>query len=170
MVALLLIAGYETTVNLIATGTRLLLARPDELARLRAEPGLIGSAVEELLRLATPVDVATERYASEDLAVAGVAIPRGSLVLVGIVSANADQAHFPDPDRLDTGRTENRHLAFGLGPHYCLGAPLARLEGRIALGSLVRRFPNLRLAVPPDGLHWRPGLNLRGLRSLPVLL
>ncbi len=168
MVFILLIAGYETTVNLIATGTLLLLSHPDQLARLRADPELIGSTVEELLRLATPVDVATERYASEDLELGGVAIPRGALVLVAIVSANADEAHFPVPECLDVARTENRHLAFGMGPHYCLGAPLARLEGRIALGSLVRRFPDLRLAVPAGELRWKPGLTLRGLTSLPV--
>ncbi len=170
MVATLLIAGYETTVNLIATGTLLLLQHPDQLARLREDPSLIGSAVEELLRLATPIDVATERYAREDVAVAGVTIPRGSLVLVGIVAANADEARFPDPARLDLARADNRHLAFGLGPHYCLGAPLARLEGRVAIGSLIHRFPNLRLAVPPEQLRWRPGVNLRSLRALPVAL
>jgi cytochrome P450 PksS len=170
MVALLLIAGYETTVNLIATGTLLLLEHSDQLARLRDEPDLIGYAVEELLRLATPVDVATERYAREDVEVAGVAIPRGPLVLVAIVSANADGGRFPDAERLDLARTENRHLALGLGPHYCLGAPLARLEGRIAIGSLVRRFPALRLAVRPEALRWRPGISLRGLTSLPVTL
>jgi len=170
MVAILLIAGYETTVNLIATGTLLLLGHPDQLARVRAEPELIGTTVEELLRLATPVDVATERYASQDLEVGGVAIPRGSLVLVAIVSANSDEAHFRAPECMDVGREENRHLAFGMGPHYCLGAPLARMEGRIALGSLVRRFPDLRLEVPPGDLRWRPGMNLRGLTSLPVRL
>ncbi len=170
MVAILLIAGYETTVNLIATGTLLLLGHPDQLARLREEPALITSAVEELLRLAVPVDVATERYAREDVEVAGVTIPRGALVLVAVVSANADETHFPDPERLDVARAENRHLAFGLGPHYCLGAPLARLEGRIAIEALIRRFPNLRLAVPPEQLRWRPGVSLRGLVSLPVSL
>lgn len=170
MVALLLIAGYETTVNLIATGTLLLLGRPDQLARLRDDPDLVGPAVEELLRLATPVDVATERYAVEDTTVGGVAIPRGSLVLVGIVAANADEAHFPHAGDLDLARGENRHLAFGLGPHYCLGAPLARLEGRVAIGGLARRFPDLRLAVPPERLRWRRTATLRSLTSLPVLL
>jgi cytochrome P450 len=170
MVALLLIAGYETTVNLIATGTLLLLGHPGQLARLREDPELVGPAVEELLRLATPVDVATERYASVDAEVAGVVIPRGSLVLVGIVSANADETHFSHPEELDLARRENRHLAFGLGPHYCLGAPLARLEGRLAIGGLVRRFPDLRLAVPPEQLRWRRTLTLRSLTSLPVLL
>jgi len=168
MVFVLLIAGYETTVNLIATGTLLLLRNPDQLARLRSDPGLIGHAVEELLRLACPVDHASERYAREDVEVGGVTIPRGSLVLVGLASANSDSAQFSDAERLDLGRSENRHLSFGLGPHYCLGAPLARLEGRIAIGELVRRFPDLRLAVPPEQLRSRPGILLRGLVSLPV--
>ncbi|MGH7747231.1 MAG: cytochrome P450 family protein, partial [Candidatus Dormibacteria bacterium] len=168
MVFILLIAGYETTVNLIATGTLLLLRNPDQLARLREDPDLIGHAVEELLRLATPVDHASERYAAADVEIGGVTIPRGSLVLVGVVSANTDDRHFAGAERLDLGRTDNRHLSFGLGPHYCLGAPLARLEGRIAIGALVRRFPDLSLAVPPEELRWRPGLLLRGLVSLPV--
>jgi cytochrome P450 PksS len=168
MVALLLIAGYETTVNLIATGTLLLLTHPDELARLRREPALIGTAVEELLRLATPVDVATERYAREDVEVAGVRIPRGSLVLVGIVSANSDGSRFAEAERLDLSRADNHHVSFGLGHHYCLGAPLARLEGRVAIGSLIQRFPDLCLAAPPERLRWRAGVTLRGLASLPV--
>jgi cytochrome P450 PksS len=168
MVALLLIAGYETTVNLIATGTLLLLTHPDQLARLLQDPTLVGTAVEELVRLASPIDVATERYAREDVEVAGVAIPRGSLVLVGIVSANSDGSRFGQPERLDVARQDNHHVAFGLGPHYCLGSPLARLEGRVAIGSLIRRFPDLRLAVPPEQLRWRAGMSLRGLVSLPV--
>ena len=170
MVGLLLIAGYETTVNLIATGTLLLLERPDQLVRLREEPDLVGHAVEELLRLAAPVDVATERYAREDVEVGGVAIPRGSLVLVAVVSANADERHFSDPGRLDLARAEHRHLAFGMGPHYCLGAPLARLGGRVAGGGLFRRFPALPPAVPSDRLRWRAGVSLRSLTALPVLL
>jgi cytochrome P450 len=168
MVFVLLIAGYETTVNLIATGTLLLLRNPDQLARLREDRGLITTAVEELLRLANPVDHASERYARDDVELGGVTIPRGSLVLVGLLSANTDGSRFANAERLDLGRTENRHLAFGLGPHYCLGAPLARLEARIAIGSLVRRFPGLRLAVPPEQLRWRPAILLRGLVSLPV--
>ncbi len=170
MVALLLIAGYETTVNLIATGALLLLTHPDQLARLRQEPALVGTAVEELVRLASPVDVATERYAREDVEVAGVEIPRGSLVLVGIVCANSDGSRFGQPERLDVARRDNHHVAFGLGPHYCLGAPLARLEGRVAIDSLIRRFPDLQLAVPPERLRWRAGMSLRGLVSLPVTL
>ena len=168
MVALLLIAGYETTVNLIATGTLLLLAHPDQLARLRQDPELVGTAVEELLRLGSPIDVATERYARENVEVAGVAIPRGALVLVGLLSANTDGERFREAERLDLAREDNHHVAFGMGAHYCLGAPLARLEGRVAIGSLIRRFPDLRLAVPPEQLRWRAGLSLRGLVSLPV--
>ncbi len=170
MLGLLLIAGYETTVNLIATGVLLLLRHPEQLARLNEEPDLIGSAVEELLRLATPVDIATERYARENVELAGVTIPRGALVLVAIVSANADETRFREAERLDVARGENRHLAFGLGPHYCLGAPLARMEGRIAIEGLIHRFPNLRLAEPVEQLRWRPGMSLRGLVSLPVSL
>ncbi len=168
MVAILLIAGYETTVNLIGTGTLLLLQHPDQLSRLRSDPQLIGPAVEELLRLATPIDLATERYAREDVEVAGVTIPRGSLVMVAVVSANADERRFAEPDQLDIARRDNHHLSFGHGAHYCLGAPLARLEGRVAIGSLVQRFPNLRLLVPPDQLRWRAGVSLRGLVSLPM--
>jgi cytochrome P450 len=168
MVALLLIAGYETTVNLIATGTLLLLTHPEQLGRLRAEPSMMGPAVEELLRVGSPIDVATERYASERVEVSGVAIPRGSLVLVAIVAANADGKRFVDPQRLDLARENNHHVAFGQGAHYCLGAPLARLEGRVALSSLIRRFPHLRLAVAPEQLRWRAGLSFRGLEALPV--
>ena len=168
MVALLLIAGYETTVNLIATGTLLLLTHPDQLARLRQDLDLIGTAVEELLRLGCPVDVATERYARETVEVAGVTIPCGALVLVAIVSANADGEHFAEPEQLDLAREDNHHVSFGLGPHYCLGAPLARLEGRVAIGSLIQRFPDLRLAVAPEQLRWRAGASLRGLVTLPV--
>ena len=169
-VTLLLAAGYETTVNLISTGTSLLLQHPDQLTRLREEPELLGHAIEELLRLASPVDVTSKRYAREDVELAGVAIPRGSLVLVALASANTDGAHFADPDRLDVTRAENRHVAFGMGPHYCLGAPLARMEGRVAIGALIERFPGLRLAVPAEQLRWRPGAFLRGLSALPVIL
>jgi cytochrome P450 len=171
MVLVLLIAGYETTVNLIATGTLLLLRHPDQLARLRDDPSLISPAVEELLRLATPVDVATERYAREDVQIAGVTIPRGALVLVNLHSANSDERRFPQaPEALDLARSDNHHLSFGQGVHYCLGAPLARMEGRVALAALIQRFPNLTLAAPVETLRWRPGMSLRGLEKLPVSL
>jgi len=170
MVFLLLIAGHETTVNLIGSGTLALLQYPDQLARLRDDPALIRPAVEELLRYTSPVETATERFAREDVTVAGVTIPQGSLVFAVIASANRDERQFPDPDRLDLTREPNRHLAFGLGIHFCLGAALARLEGQIAIQALLRRAPGLRLAVPAESLRWRRGLVLRGLEALPVTL
>jgi cytochrome P450 len=168
MVFLLLVAGHETTVNLIANGVLTLFESPGELRRLMNEPSLINSAVEELLRFNGPLETATERYAREDLTVAGVTIPRGELVLAVLASANRDHQQFEDPDKLDLSREPNRHLAFGYGVHYCLGAPLARLEGQIAISTLFRRIPDLRLAKPLDALPWRRGLVLRGLESLPV--
>jgi cytochrome P450 PksS len=168
MLFLLLVAGHETTVNLIGNGTLALLAHPDQWERLRAEPGLIKSAVEELLRYDSPVEAATERYALEDVTIAGVTIPRGALTFAVIASANRDDRQFDRPDDLDLSREPNRHLSFGQGFHYCLGAPLARLEGQIAMGALARRLPDLRLAVPRASLRWRPGLVLRGMLSLPV--
>jgi cytochrome P450 PksS len=168
MVVLLLIAGHETTVNLIASGTLALLEHPDERERLRRDPALIKPAIEELLRFTSPVDIATERYASEDVTLEGVTIPRGELVLAAVGSANRDERQFPNPDMLDLSREPNRHLAFGQGAHYCLGAPLARLEGQIAITTLLRRMPDLRLAVAPGALRWRRGLILRGLEVLPV--
>jgi len=170
MIVLLLIAGHETTVNLIASGTFALLEYPDERERLRRDPALIKPAIEELLRFTSPVDIATERYASEDVTLAGTTIPRGGLVLAAVGSANRDEHQFPNPDTLDLGREPNRHLAFGQGVHYCLGAPLARLEGQIAISMLLRRMPDLRLAVAPESLRWRRGLILRGLEALPVAL
>lgn len=168
MIALLLIAGHETTVNLIGNGTLALLRHPPQLQRLRAAPALGRSAVEELLRYTSPVDMATERYAREDVEIAGATIPRGALVFGLIGSANRDERQFPNPDALDIARDPNRHLAFGQGGHYCVGAPLARLEGRIAIDTLLRRFPDLRLAQAPERLRWRRGLVLRGLESLPL--
>lgn len=168
MAFLLLVAGHETTVNLIANGTLALLQHPAEMERLRAAPALIRPAVEELLRFAGPLETATERFAREDLTVAGVTIPRGSIVYAAVASANRDERHFPDADRLDLGREPNKHLAFGLGAHYCLGAPLARLEGQIAFQTLLGRTKGIRLGVAPSELRWRRGLVLRGLEALPV--
>jgi cytochrome P450 PksS len=170
MVFLLLVAGHETTVNLIAGGTLALLQHPEQLERLRKEPALIESAVEELLRYASPVEVATERFALEDFSVGGTTIPKGDLILAVLASANHDESQFKDPDTLDLGREPNRHVSFGLGIHYCLGAPLARLEGQIALQTLVNRFPHLRLAKPVESLKWRTGILTRGPRQLPVTL
>ncbi|MGH9746386.1 MAG: cytochrome P450 family protein [Candidatus Acidiferrales bacterium] len=168
MIFLLLFAGHETTVNLIGNGTLALLENPAELDRLRREPALMKSAVEELLRFQGPLDTATERFASEDLPIAGVTISRGALVFAAVASANRDDRQFQNPDSLDLGRENNKHVAFGLGVHYCVGAPLARLEGEIAFATLLRRARDLRLAVPRAKLRWRPGLILRGLESLPV--
>jgi cytochrome P450 len=170
MIFLLLVAGHETTVNLIATGTLALLQNPEQLERLRRDPALIGPAVEELLRFTSPVEMGTERVMREDLTLAGTTIPKGDMLVAAIGSANRDETQFKDPDTLDLGREPNKHLAFGLGIHYCLGAPLARLEGQIALQSMVERLPRLRLARPAESLRWRRGALLRGLRALPVMV
>lgn len=168
MFFLLLVAGHETTVNLIASGTLALLQNPEQLERLRKDPSLIEPAVEELLRYTSPVDIATERVAKEPVTIAGTTIQRGQLVYASITSANRDETHFKDPDTLDITREPNKHLSFGFGVHYCLGAPLARLEGQIALRTLIERLPKLRLAKPAESLRWRKGVLLRGLEKLPV--
>jgi cytochrome P450 PksS len=168
MVALLLVAGHETTFNLIGNGTLALLEHPDQMEKLRNEPALIKLAVEELLRYASPVEGATERYAREDVTIAGVTIRRGEMIAAIIASANRDERQFPNADALDITREPNKHLSFGLGTHFCLGAPLARMEGQIAISTLLRRLPDLRLAVPASALRWRPGYIVRGLEALPV--
>ena len=168
MVFLLLIAGHETTVNLIGSGVLALLEHPDQMERLRREPSLIKPAVEELLRFTAPVFMTTERYAREDASVLGVTIPRGEMTLGVIGSANRDEAVFENPDELDVTREPNRHLSFGQGIHFCLGAPLARMEAQIAINTLLRRMPDLKLKVPPDSLRWRPSMILRSLDALPV--
>ncbi|MFF8264714.1 cytochrome P450 [Streptomyces virginiae] len=167
MVFLLLAAGYITTVNLISGGIAMLLAHPGQLDLLRSDPDLLASAVEEFLRYDGPVSPGIARFAREDVEIAGVTVPRGATVLIASAIADRDPARFPDPDRLDITRQDNAHLAFGHGVHYCLGAPLARLEGHIAIGTALRRLPGLALAVPPDEIRWRPG-GLRGPLSLPV--
>ena len=171
MAFLLLVAGHETTVNLIANGVLALLEHPEQAEALSDEPSLVKPAVEELLRYTSPVETATERYAREDVEIAGTTIPRGELVFAALGSANRDERQFEDPDVLDLARDPNRHLAFGRGGvHYCLGAPLARMEGQIAIGALLRRFPEARPAVAPESLRWRRGLFLRGLERLPLVL
>lgn len=169
MVALLLVTGHETTVNLIGNGALALLQHPDQLALLRADPSLWDSAIEELLRYDGPVETSTSRWAGEDVEFKGHLLRKGDLVRVVLASANRDTAVFDHPDQLDITRLDNKHLAFGLGIHYCLGAPLARLEGKIALGTLFTRFPHLRLARPADQLEWHSGVLFRGLKRLPVV-
>jgi len=170
MVFLLLVAGHETTVNLIASGVLALLEHPEQCERLRSEPALMKPAIEELLRYTSPAEMATLRYAREDVAIGGATIPQGDMIFPVILSANRDERQFPDPDALDITREPNRHLSFGLGTHFCLGASLARLEGQIAIGTLLARVPHLRLAHPPSRLRWRRGMIVRGLESLPVEL
>jgi cytochrome P450 len=168
MIAILLTAGHETTTSLIANGTLALLQHPEQLERVRAEPDHIKTAVEELLRFAGPADMATHRYAREEVTIAETTLPKGVLVFAVLGSANRDATQFPQPETLDITRTPNRHLAFGQGSHYCVGAALARMEGQIAINTLLKRFPNLQLAQAPDLLKWRRGLVLRGLESLPL--
>jgi cytochrome P450 len=151
-----LIAGHETTVHLIGNAVYALLTHPDQMAVLRAEPHRLPAAIEELLRFDGPVQMAAFRLTSEPVQIGGVTIPAGAVVIPGLLAANHDPAHLPHPDALDLARDDNQHLAFGHGIHHCLGAPLARLEGRIALSTLLTRHPQLRLTVPPDQLTRRP--------------
>jgi cytochrome P450 PksS len=168
MIFLLLVAGHETTVNLIGNGVLALLEHPEQIDRLRDDPDLIKPAVEELLRYDSPVQFASERYAREEITIAGVAIAPGEMVQPLLGSANRDERQFDRPNELDLAREPNRHLAFGQGVHYCVGAPLARLEGQIAINTLLQRFPDLRLAVPSQALRRRRSLGLRGLESVPL--
>nr|WP_179816289.1 cytochrome P450 [Allostreptomyces psammosilenae] len=173
MAFILLFAGFETTVNLIGNGVNALLRHPDQLALLRAglargDERLLATAVEELLRFDGPVELATWRFATEPLTIGGTRVPAGDPVLVVLGGADRDPRRFTDPDTLDLTRQDNPHLGFGHGIHYCLGAPLARLEGQRALATLLTRLPDLRCAVAPEELRWRGGLIMRGLRELPV--
>jgi cytochrome P450 len=168
MVALLIIAGHETTVSLIGNAVLVLLKHPEHRARVERDPALIGPAIEELLRYEGPVERALNRWAAEDVELGGKTIRRGDGVIVVLGSADRDAARFRDPDVLDFERDDNKHVAFGRGSHYCLGAPLARLEADIALTTLFRRLPGLRLAVPAEDLRWRPVPLFRSLVSLPV--
>jgi cytochrome P450 len=167
-VFLLVMAGFDTTVNLIASGTLALLTHPGELARLRADPSLLPAAVEELLRFTSPVNHANDRFTTEDVSIGGVNIPAGEWVMPAISSADWDPAQFPGADRLDLSRDTSGHVAFGHGVHHCLGAPLARMEAEVALGALLARLPGLSLAVPAAELRWRPVSLMNGLESLPV--
>ena len=168
MIFLLIIAGHETTVNLIGNGMLALLEHPDQLEKLRADPKLIKTAIEELLRFAAPVETATERFALEDIELHGVRIAKGESVFAVIASANRDERQFSNPDALDITRDPNKHVSFGQGIHFCLGASLARLEAQVAVSMLLERTSELRLAVGPEALVWRQGMVLRGLKALPV--
>lgn len=161
---LLLVAGHETTVNLIGNGLLALLRHPDQLERLRKEPELIPDAVEELLRYDTPVPHSVIRYPRADVEIAGTTVPEGQPVLLALGSANHDLGN---DDELDVTRTPSTHLAFGHGIHYCLGAPLARLEGQVAFGTILARLPRIELAGEP---RWRTSLVMRGLSSLPLAI
>jgi cytochrome P450 len=166
----LLTAGHETSIYLISAGTFHLLQHPDQLERLRRDPSLLPAAIDELLRYDPPPVPGVFRYATADVEIDGTTIPRGSLVIVSLAAANRDDGHFTDPAKLDLFRGDNPHLAFGGGIHYCLGARLAKMEGVIAIGGLLRRFPNLRLAVPAEDIRRRPLNFLQRLRELPVVL
>jgi len=170
MLFLLLIAGHETTTNLIASGTLALLTNPAQMSRLRSDPALMPGAVDELLRFVNPLNHATDRFTMEPVEIGGVTIPAREWVLCVTSSANRDPARFPAPDTLDVGRDASGHVAFGHGIHFCLGAPLARLEGQVAFGGLLSRFPSLSLAVEPSSLRWRKSSLIHGLESLPVRL
>jgi cytochrome P450 PksS len=165
---LLLFAGYETTVNLIASGALALLENPDQRARFEQDPEIGDTAVEELLRFTSPVEITPGRVTREPVELGGVTLPAGAFVAAVLGSANHDETRFRRPEELDLGRDPNRHVAFGQGAHFCLGATLAHMEGRIALTTLLRRFPALRLAQPVRALRWRRTLPLRGLEALPV--
>lgn len=165
---IILLAGHETTVNLIGSGVLALLEHPEQLQRLRAQPELMEPAVEEMLRYTSPVQLNAPRYACEDAELCGVIIPKGAAVCPLLGSANHDEAQFAEPERFDIGRQPNRHVAFGYGPHFCLGAPLARLEARVALRALLQRYTGLQLAVPRAALTWRRSQSVRGLTALPL--
>ncbi|SHF33151.1 cytochrome P450 family protein [Streptoalloteichus hindustanus] len=168
MVFLLLVAGHETTVNLVANGVWSLLRHPDQMARLRGDLGLLPNAVEEFLRFESPVNVATFRFTSEPVRIGDVEIPEGEIVMVSLGSGNRDGDRFPDPDQLDIDRGLGGHLAFGHGIHYCLGAPLARLEAEIAFRDLLTRFDRIELV--DEELEWRNSQLMRGLVQLPLRL
>jgi cytochrome P450 len=168
MVVLLVVAGHETTVSLIGNSVLALLTHPEQLEALRADPAAIPAAVEELLRFDSPVERSITRWAATDVELGSETIRRGDLVIAVIGSANRDPGRFPEADRLDLTRGATKHLGFGRGPHFCLGAPLARLETEIALETLLRRLPGLRVAVEPESLEWRPVPLFRSLRALPV--
>lgn len=165
---LLIIAGHETTVNLIGNGMLALLQHPDQIDLLRADHSLLPATIEELLRYTAPVSLSSLRWAGEDIPMHGQIIRKGQMVFVSLIGANTDPQQFSDPAVLNILRQEKQHLAFGKGIHYCLGAPLARLEGQVAIGTLLQRLPNLQLEGLSEQLTWIQSPILRGLTSLPV--
>lgn len=167
---LMIVAGHDTTLSLIGNGVYLLMTEPERAAQLRAEPGQLPAAIEEFLRLESPVPTANFRVALESFEIGGTRIAAGDMVLISLQSANRDLSKFPDPAGLDPARAQGRHLAFGHGIHFCLGAPLARIEAEQAIGALLNRFPKLRLAVPPAELTWSQAMFVHRLDTLPLLL
>ncbi|MER7043450.1 cytochrome P450 family protein [Streptomyces jumonjinensis] len=169
MSMLLLVAGHETTVNMIGNGVRALFAHPEQFAALKSDPSLLDGAIEEMLRYDGPVENGTIRFALEDVEIGGVTIPAGDSVLISMADADRDPARFKNPERFDIRRDARGHVAFGHGLHYCLGAPLARLEGRIAIRGLLERCPDLSPGLADDAeLPWMPGMLIRGVKELPV--
>jgi cytochrome P450 len=170
MVFLMVIAGHDTTVGLIGNGVYLLMNDPEQFAALRADPSRLPAAIEEFLRLESPVPFGTFRAAIDSFDFAGTPITAGDLVLISLQSANLSPTQFTDPERLDPGRSQGRHLSFGHGIHYCLGAPLARLEAEATIGSLLLRFPDLHLEVPAAELTWSRSAFVHRLDALPLAL
>jgi cytochrome P450 len=168
MTLLMVLAGQDTTVNLLGNGILAFLRAPDQLALVRADPRLLPAAVEEIVRYDCPVNITIARFTTEPIVLGGAEIPAGEVLNPAVLAANRDVRQFARPDEFDITRDTRGHLGFGLGIHYCLGAPLARLEGDIALGKLFERFPRLRLAAAPDSLAYRNSRLLHGLVSLPV--
>ncbi|MFC7531669.1 cytochrome P450 [Actinoplanes sp. GCM10030250] len=170
MALLLLVAGHETTANLIGNAVYLLCRWPDQRKRVLDDPGLLPAMVEEVLRMASPAATTTYRVTTRPITLGETTIPAGEQVLISLLAVNRDPERYADPDTLDLDRSDGGHLAFGHGVHFCLGAPLARLEARIALGRLLNRYPDVQLAVPPQELHWRTGMLMHGLAALPIRL
>ncbi|WP_339296517.1 cytochrome P450 [Paenibacillus sp. FSL W7-1279] len=170
VVTLMIIAGHETTVNLIGNGVLALLEHPEQRKLLQEQPELIHGAIEEMLRYNGPVEFSTSRWAAEDMDFHGVHMKKGDLVVIALNSANRDASQFENPDIFDITREKSQHLAFGKGIHLCLGAPLARLEGEIAINTLLRRYPHFELQQDIDELEWRPGMIVRGVKEIPISL
>lgn len=170
VVGLFIIAGHETTVNLIGNGIVSLMNNPEQFEQLKNNPELIHQTIDEMLRFSGPLEYGTQRYIIEDLEFKGVKMKKGDIVLVGLNASNHDPSVFDDPDVFDINREVNPHVAFGKGIHFCIGAPLARLEGEIAINSLIKRFPNMKLNVDQDELVWRPGMLIRGLEEVPLAI